>query len=72
MAKWGILLVTSGVVTAVAVEFIMKYARDTAILAARAEMQQLMLAAAAKSQAQTPQTVPSPVESAMSSNTVFL
>jgi hypothetical protein len=39
MAKWSVLMITSGIVTAVAIEFITGYARQQAAQAGRAELQ---------------------------------
>ena len=48
MLKWGVLMVVSGVVTAVAIQLVTKQLEDKAILAARAELERLMVAAASQ------------------------
>lgn len=57
--KYLLLAVASGVVTAIAVQLATKYLEQKAILAARAEIQSLMMAAA-QAQAQTTQPQPQP------------
>lgn len=50
-AKWFVLMVSAGVVTAVAIQFVTRYLEQRAVLAAKAEVQKLVMAAAAQMQA---------------------
>lgn len=50
-AKWFVLMVSAGVVTAVAIQFVTRYLEQRAILAAKVEVQKLVMAAAAQMQA---------------------
>lgn len=53
--KWFAVLVSAGIVSALAIEFVTGYLQQRAILAARSEIQQVLLAA---SQSQTRVTSP--------------
>jgi Tfp pilus assembly protein PilE len=68
MTKWSVLMITSGIVTAVAIEFITGYARQQAAQAARAELQQIMIAA---SKFQPQQTTSSQQASTQPTQPVF-
>lgn len=57
-AKWFVLMVSAGVVTAIAIEIVTRELQNRAILAARSEIGRLLLSAQSQSQEETQSSNP--------------